>query len=65
MFRKPKPPLERAARALCRHEGLPENIMFEDRPMWESYLPKARAVLMALQEGATGEEWAMIEGWLP
>jgi len=33
-----KPALERAARALCRHEGHPENIQFEGRPMWESYM---------------------------
>lgn len=45
-----KPTLERAARALCRHEGHPENIQFEGRPMWESYLPQARAVLEAITE---------------
>lgn len=45
-----KPALERAARALCRHEGHPENIQFEGRPMWESYLDQARAVLAAIAE---------------
>lgn len=39
--------LEAAARALCRYDGLPENIKFEGRPMWESFLPKARAALEA------------------
>lgn len=47
---KPRPPLERAARALCRCDGLPENIIFEGRPMWESFIPKANAVLDALEE---------------
>lgn len=45
---KPKPALERAARALCRHDGHPENTKFEGRPMWESYIPAAQAVLDAL-----------------
>ena len=45
-----KPILERAARALCRHAGNPENPKFEGRPMWESYLPDARAVLEAITE---------------
>jgi len=38
---------ERAARALCRLEGNPEDTMFEGRPMWESYLPQVDAVLEA------------------
>ena len=45
----PKPPLELAARALCRHDGHPEDTRFEGRPMWESYIPAARAVLKALR----------------
>lgn len=45
-----KSPLERAARALCSLKGLPENIKFEGRPMWESFLPEARAALTAIQE---------------
>ncbi|MGR4892238.1 hypothetical protein ACIPPQ_14515 [Sphingopyxis sp. LARHCG72] len=44
-----KPALERVARALCRAEGHPENIQFEGKPMWQSYLPNARAVLAELQ----------------
>lgn len=48
MPRTPKPPRELAARALCRHDGHEENIRFEGRPMWESYLPAADAVLAAI-----------------
>lgn len=48
MPRKPRPPRELAARALCRYEGHPENIKFEGKPMWESYLPAADAVLAAI-----------------
>lgn len=39
---------EIVARALCRFDGHPENIMFEGKPMWMSYLPEADAVLAAL-----------------
>ena len=45
-----KPALERAARALCRHAGNPENTQFEGKPMWQSYLPEAAAVLTAIRE---------------
>ena len=45
---KPKPPRELAARALCRCAGLPENTMFEGRPMWMSCLAEADAVLEAI-----------------
>ena len=34
-----KPALELVARALCRLDGHPENIMFEGKPMWQSFLP--------------------------
>lgn len=44
----PKPPLELACRALCRFHGVPEDTKFEGRPMWESYIPEARAVMDAL-----------------
>jgi len=46
--RKPKSARELAARALCRKAGNPEDIKFEGRPMWESYLPEAMAVLEAI-----------------
>lgn len=44
---KSKPPRERAARALCRLNGIPEDTQFEGRPMWESYLDQVDAVLQA------------------
>lgn len=49
-----KGPRERAARALCRLEGNPENIQFEGKPMWQSYLSQADAVLAAALPAA---EW--------
>lgn len=45
-----KAPLERAARAICTAQDLPENTMFEGRPMWESFLPAARVALEAVKE---------------
>lgn len=39
---------ERAARALCKLAGNPENTTLEGRPMWESYLPEVDAVLAAV-----------------
>lgn len=48
MHRKPKPARELAARALCRMANNPEDSTFEGRPMWESYLPEADAVLEAI-----------------
>lgn len=47
-----QPPRERAARALARFNEVPENIIFERRPMWESFLPEVDAVL----EAALGAE---------
>ena len=47
MAKKSQDRRERAARALCRLDGHPENIAFEGRPMWESYLPQVDAVLEA------------------
>lgn len=40
-----KSPLERAARALCSHAGNPENATMDGKPLWQSYLPEARAAL--------------------
>jgi len=48
-------PIERAARALCRFWGHPEDAEFEGRPWWESYIPQAIAVLEALRDGDEGE----------
>ena len=39
--------IEAAARALCRIDGHPENIRFEGKPMWQSYLPAAKVVIEA------------------
>ncbi|MCX2697852.1 hypothetical protein [Ochrobactrum chromiisoli] len=42
-----KSPRERAARALCKRDGVPEDTKFEGRPMWESYLDEVDTVLKA------------------
>nr|WP_176024236.1 hypothetical protein [Brucella pseudintermedia] len=55
---KPKSPRERAARALCRKQGMPENIKFEGRPMWESYLDQVDIVLEA---ALSREEWERVK----
>jgi len=57
-MRKPRPPRERAARALCELEGHPPDIKFEGKPMWESYLHQVDAVLKAVgwQNGVLPEE---------
>lgn len=39
--------IEGAVRAMCRFHGLPENTSFEGRPMWESYIDAAVAVIEA------------------
>ncbi|TRB05831.1 hypothetical protein EXN61_11390 [Agrobacterium tumefaciens] len=46
-MKRTQPPRERAARALCRFNGVPEDTMFERRPMWESFLPEVDTVLEA------------------
>lgn len=58
-----KPALERIARALCSHDGHPENIKFEGEPMWRSYLPAARAALMAIREPTERIPAATDGGW--
>lgn len=47
MAAKRQPPRERAARALCRLAGNPENATGQGRPLWQSYLPEVDAVLEA------------------
>jgi hypothetical protein len=42
--------IERAARALCRFQGLPENTQYEGRRMWESFIAQAAAVVEAIDE---------------
>ncbi len=39
--------IDAAAQALCRLDGHAENIKFEGKPMWQSYLPEARAAIGA------------------
>ncbi|WP_287459361.1 hypothetical protein [Sphingomonas sp.] len=39
--------IDAAARALCRQDGNPENTKFEGKPMWQSYLPAAKAAIEA------------------
>lgn len=39
--------IEAAARPLCRSDGNPENTKFEGQPMWQSYLPAAKAAVEA------------------
>ena len=60
--------IERAARALCKVEGHPENIRFEGAPMWRSYVPQARALFDAVRAAPAGADikvWqAMIDAAL-
>jgi hypothetical protein len=44
---KPKDPRDLAARALCRFNDLPEEIQYEGKPMWMSYLEEVDVVLKA------------------
>lgn len=53
-----KTPRERAARALCRMNGVPEDTKFEVRPMWEGYLDEVDTVLKA---ALSPEEFEKIE----
>lgn len=54
MPKRPKPPRERAARALCSSMGLPENTSYKGRPMWENFLSEVDIVLQA---ALSPEEW--------
>lgn len=45
-----KAPLERAARALCNLDGHAANATVDGKPLWQRYLPEARAVLLAIRE---------------
>lgn len=57
-MRKPKPPRERAARALCSYFGVPENIVRDKKPMWTQYFEMADAVLQA---ALSPEEWERVK----
>lgn len=49
-------PIEIAARALCRANGLPEEMRYDDKAMWETFIQQAQAVIEALEEADTWEE---------
>jgi hypothetical protein len=42
--------LERVARALCELDGNPPGAAMHGKPLWQDYLPEARAAIMALRE---------------
>ena len=48
MTARKKPPLELAARALCRLRGLPEDTRFNSAPMWHSAVHEAMVVMAAI-----------------
>lgn len=56
-----KPPLERAARALCELDNNPSDAMMEGRPLWMDYLPEVRAGLEAIREPSEGMRGAGME----
>lgn len=45
--------LERVARALCELDANPPNATMDGKPLWQDYLPEARAAIMALREPDT------------
>lgn len=53
-------PLERAARALCALDGNPENAKMDGKPLWQDYLPEARAVIEAIREPSE----TMVDAWM-
>lgn len=57
-----RPPRERAARALCRRQGLPEDTKFQGMPMWRSLLDDADAVLEAALEA---DQWELMRALGP
>jgi hypothetical protein len=42
--------LERVARALCELDANPPDATMDGKPLWQDYLPEARAAVMALRE---------------
>jgi hypothetical protein len=43
-------PIERAARALCKLDGHPEDGEREGKPLWQNYVLQIRVVLDAIHE---------------
>jgi len=59
--------VERVARELCRCDGYPEDLRYEGKPMWASYVDRARNGIAAMREPTeavliagrcTTEHWA-------
>ena len=48
MAKRPRPPREQAARALCHKDGHPPDINLDGEPMWMSYLEAVDTVLMVV-----------------
>lgn len=48
MSRRPRPPREEAARALCHKDGHPPDFNFSGDPMWMNYLEDVDTVLMVV-----------------
>ena len=42
--------LERVARALCELDANPPDATMDGKPLWQDYLPEARAAIKALRE---------------
>jgi len=42
--------MERAARALCELDGNTPGATMNGKPLWQDYLPEARAVIDAIRE---------------
>ena len=42
--------LERVARALCELDANPPDATMGGKPLWQDYLPEARAAIMALRD---------------
>lgn len=61
-MRASQSPRERAARALCRLNKVPENTAFETKPMWHSFLDEVDTVLEA---ALSSEEWESVKAQGP
>lgn len=59
-----KPPLERAARALCKLDGHPEDATMDGKPLWMDYLPETRAVLSAVRDPTSAMNIVVIDAML-
>jgi hypothetical protein len=60
--RQHESPRERAAKALCRLSGHPENMMFNERPVWRSFLADSDSILMVALDP---DEWERIRAMGP